>query len=502
MIRRSIGLHHVYLFSGGIERMVANIAHLMVDMGYHCFVVIEEKLTDMDYAVPDGVIVYSLAYVKSEKERSEYLKKILYEENVDIYIEEYIHQKTFDDDVALVHSLGAKYIMADHSAFLRGLMYFRNEHRLARKVSEKIDGIIVLSELSRKLWSSYGVRAYNIPNFTLEVPKQFDNTRSELVWVGRLNYVKNWEAIFEVMNGLKDSGINLSVFGRGEKEEVQKFERMIIDNNLQECVKYKGYIADVSKIYKNAKILLNTSYIEGFPVTILEAKSLGIPIVTFNIPSDILQDQKGYISVDQGDVEGYIEAVREICSNSELEQQLIKEGLESADNYSYSSAKTRWDKFIVDVLSGGTSDQQDALSDSEILQLIDMAYHLNYVGYLSEHKKSNLFFAQMIKGLADVQGKKLATYAYGKIGKKMQRVLEDNCVKVDMIIDNIQCEHSENIISINQFAEFDTENYLVLLCSVRIGSEADSQLRNQLYEVVDKQSIVDVSKLPLWYLID
>ena len=58
-------------------------------------------------------------------------------------------------------------------------------------------------------------------------------------------------------------------------------------------INYLGYIKDVRKIIKKSDVLILPSYHEGLPRSILEAMSVGRPVITTNIPgSKILVKNK------------------------------------------------------------------------------------------------------------------------------------------------------------------------------------------------------------------
>jgi glycosyltransferase involved in cell wall biosynthesis len=70
--------------------------------------------------------------------------------------------------------------------------------------------------------------------------------------------------------------------------------------------------ADVGTLFSRARIFLNTSEIEGFPNTFLQAWVRGVPVVTFFDPDSLIkQRQLGRTAVDLDDMGNAIKTLLE-----------------------------------------------------------------------------------------------------------------------------------------------------------------------------------------------
>ena len=47
---------------------------------------------------------------------------------------------------------------------------------------------------------------------------------------------------------------------------------------------YRGYYSDIQKMYKDIDIVCLPSWREGFPKVLMEAASLGLPVITTDVP--------------------------------------------------------------------------------------------------------------------------------------------------------------------------------------------------------------------------
>ena len=82
---------------------------------------------------------------------------------------------------------------------------------------------------------------------------------------------------------MSQKNIHLVILGTGEEQIL--LDNKIADLNLKDKVHLLGFKENVWDYIFNAKFLVLSSQYEGFPMTILEALSLGIPVVSFDCES-------------------------------------------------------------------------------------------------------------------------------------------------------------------------------------------------------------------------
>lgn len=87
---------------------------------------------------------------------------------------------------------------------------------------------------------------------------------------------------------------------------------------------FLGYREDVGDIIQASNIIVSTAIHEGFGRTLTEAMMLSKPVIAFRAdgPSEIIQDGKcGYL-IEEGDINGYVDAIMKIYSDKNLENRL------------------------------------------------------------------------------------------------------------------------------------------------------------------------------------
>ena len=69
----------------------------------------------------------------------------------------------------------------------------------------------------------------------------------------------------------------------GDGPERQMLHQYVIDNELSSSVLFVGFQLEIQKYLEVFDVMLITSYIEGLPLSLLEAMSIGVPVVSSNV---------------------------------------------------------------------------------------------------------------------------------------------------------------------------------------------------------------------------
>ena len=91
-------------------------------------------------------------------------------------------------------------------------------------------------------------------------------------------------------------------------------------------------VNELVQLYSNADVLINPTYADTFPTVNLEALACGTPVVTYmtgGSPEAI--DKQTGLGVEQGDVNGLVTAINDICSKDRT--QLGKDCRARAEQY-------------------------------------------------------------------------------------------------------------------------------------------------------------------------
>lgn len=143
----------------------------------------------------------------------------------------------------------------------------------------------------------------------------------DFLCVGRFDPVKNFADLvdaFAMLNPIRTRR-TLCLCGYGKEEE--RIKRKVETLGLERNVLFFGKEVDVSELYKRSKIFCLYSSREGHPITVLEAKSYGLPIIATRvggIPEMVKNGEDGLLIDLPHDVKAESSAMQSLISNDEM----------------------------------------------------------------------------------------------------------------------------------------------------------------------------------------
>lgn len=139
----------------------------------------------------------------------------------------------------------------------------------------------------------------NIENLYSKMALDENNYDYDIVYLGRLTEPKNPLRLMRVLKKLTKEipHVKIAVIGTGnlEEETHKEAERLELGSN----VTFLGFQSNPYKILHDSKLMIMTSLWEGTPMCVLEAMSLGVPVVS--TPTDgvkiVVEDgETGYLT--------------------------------------------------------------------------------------------------------------------------------------------------------------------------------------------------------------
>ncbi len=150
------------------------------------------------------------------------------------------------------------------------------------------------------------------------------NRKITFVHVGRFSKQKNHKLLIEsfALALRENSNMVLKLVGDGVLK--QEILDMVRDLGIKEKVVFKGIQKDICRELNSSDVFILSSDWEGLPISVLEAMSCGLPIISTRSGGtpDIILDRENGILVDIGDKEGLSKAILDISYNKELREKL------------------------------------------------------------------------------------------------------------------------------------------------------------------------------------
>ena len=148
----------------------------------------------------------------------------------------------------------------------------------------------------------------------------FDEDDFVIVFSGRLDPVKNFELLLQVFEYCHkaDRTVKLLIVGNGP--ERSKIEQICKQKNIHTGLVMVGQRADVLPYLRAGDVFLLTSLTEQMPLTILEAMSVGLPVVASDVGEirQIIDDGKnGFLRNIHDGCEGFATALLRLKQSSD-----------------------------------------------------------------------------------------------------------------------------------------------------------------------------------------
>ncbi len=156
-------------------------------------------------------------------------------------------------------------------------------------------------------------------------PVNFNNDKTKIVTVGRLDKAKGFEMAIKACKLLLDKGYDIVWYVIGEGSEREKLEKLIKENKLEGNFKLLGLKENPYPYIKGCDIYVQTSLFEGRCLSITEAKILQKPIVSTNfevIYDQITNDENGII-VEKNE-KAICDGIIKLLDNNDLRYKLEK----------------------------------------------------------------------------------------------------------------------------------------------------------------------------------
>lgn len=202
-----------------------------------------------------------------------------------------------------------------------GRIQFWRDRKLYNYGLRRANLVAAQTEFQSQMLSENHLVESVVVNMLVEPPRNGEAVDKDIdvLWVSNLRALKRPELALELARQLPQ--VSFSIAGGpmpgGETyyEDVRAAAARLPNVTMHGPVRY----ADSGKLFDRAKIFLNTSSIEGFPNTFLQAWIRGVPVVSFFDPDSLVQRlQLGHIA---NSVDEMREAIRSLLEDG-VDRQL------------------------------------------------------------------------------------------------------------------------------------------------------------------------------------
>ena len=188
------------------------------------------------------------------------------------------------------------------------------------KQVKNFDKLVVLTKADLKEWESITNNVQQIYNFSpFKSSDKSTLDKKRIISVGRLEPQKGFDLLikaFSKVNKEDLKGYTFHIFGDGEDKEA--LLKLISNFKLKNFIFLEGISKNIQEEMYNSSMYIMTSRYEGFPMVLLEALSVGLPIISYNCPSgpaEIIENNDCGFLVEFNNTEQLVARTIELINN-------------------------------------------------------------------------------------------------------------------------------------------------------------------------------------------
>lgn len=236
----------------------------------------------------------------------------------------------------------------------KSLKNFRNflQIKSLKKKVDRFDKLVVLTEEDAVAWRNYFQNIHVITN-PITINSEHINAplKSKVVLaVGRLTQQKGFDYLIDAWKSVHENQPDwkLQIYGEGELKDA--LNRQIQKNGLEEVVVIKDPVKNIEQVYEQSSLFVLSSRFEGFVLSLLEAMSCALPVVSFDCkygPTQLIQNGKNGFLVPLGNTQLLAEKILKILNDESLRNEMGKSAKKTAQDYSVPSIMKEWEKMFL-----------------------------------------------------------------------------------------------------------------------------------------------------------
>ncbi|MGZ3770146.1 MAG: glycosyltransferase family 4 protein [Bdellovibrio sp.] len=228
--------------------------------------------------------------------------------------------------------------------------YKKGIHEMTKVLNSSLDAVIVNSEFTKSQVLRFFPQLKNKIHVTYlgcdrnkfvssnRVSQNINLPQKYILFLGTLEKRKNVLGVIRAFEILKSRGFNQKLVLAGAWGFGSDEIKMALENSpVKEHIIHLNYVSDndLPELYQRADVFFFPSWYEGFGIPVLEAMSLGCPVVTS--AGGALQEVCGEAAVftNPANPDAAAQALGQILSDRDLQSLLREKGLVRAQSFTW-----------------------------------------------------------------------------------------------------------------------------------------------------------------------
>ncbi len=200
----------------------------------------------------------------------------------------------------------------------------------------------------------------------------FKTEAPSFLYLGRLKAYKNIDLTITAFSEVVKLYKNAKLVIAGEGESLIKLKKLVSLLALNESVIFTGKVNEEEKIklLSRSWVFIQTSLIEGWGITVIEANACGTPVIAANVAGlkDSVVHNKTGVLVPPGSVASLAAAMKILITNTAFRVKLSREAYQWSKNFSWEKSASEFLRIIHQSLN----DKEINLTGKLVLQKVNI----------------------------------------------------------------------------------------------------------------------------------
>ena len=143
----------------------------------------------------------------------------------------------------------------------------------------------------------------------------------------------------------------------GDGKDTRKLRRQADELGIADSARLMGFTRKLHDEFADSSVYVMSSRKEGFPMVLLEAMGVGLPVVSFDCPTgprDIIREGVDGHVVPDGDGDALAAALGHLMDDEAARKAYGAAAVEGAERYDIATIAGRWEALLAELEAGKT----------------------------------------------------------------------------------------------------------------------------------------------------
>ena len=222
------------------------------------------------------------------------------------------------------------------------------------QIEKKYDVLLVLNPDEQKFFHSNNTAVIPNPIHISNLKAALD--KKQVLAAGRISPVKGFERLIDVWAIVAKTypDWELHIYGEEYLNTREILDLQIQKHGISKNIKFKGVTTDMRKTMLDYSLYLMTSHTECFPMVLLESLSVGLPIISFDVPTgprNIITHGKDGILIQNNDISAFAETIKDLIQQASKLKEMGNKGKDSSYRFDNKVVMQQWKELFIRLLS-------------------------------------------------------------------------------------------------------------------------------------------------------